>query len=112
MVAENVAWVAGILGGSFPDIRCLGRGTSLGGNGDDDERESVFWGGRRVRKEGVGKDGSIEVITGVCLPCFVDVELGGGSRLWQQMPGMVVPVLRVLPVALSPFPHSRAPFGP
>lgn len=47
MVAENVAWVAGILGGSFPDIRCLGRGTSLGGNGDDDERESVFWGGRR-----------------------------------------------------------------
>lgn len=76
MVAENVAWVAGIFGGSFPDIRCLGRGTSLGGNGDDDERESVFWGGRRVGKEGVGKDGSTEVITGVCLPCFVDVELG------------------------------------
>lgn len=52
------------------------------------------------------------MITDSCLPCFVYVKLGDGARLWQRMPGMVMPVLRVLPVALSPFPHSRAPFGP
>lgn len=91
-MAKNVVQVAGIFGESFLEVRCLGKGTTLVGN-DDDERECMYC-ERSQGRQGMylwesRKMEALKWLLSLCLPRFVHVAIQQ-RMLWVDMPVLLL----------------------